>query len=251
MEIIGNIILGLSILTVLGYSLRIRQKAKNEQVSEKFMELQAFLMTISIILVFLYDISPFHLIWMIPTSFMIGLLSMTTPLKILWIFSSIYFAFWYIGITNSGRKYYLNGDFEKAIETFNEEIRKNPSSETFFYLGLAYGKIGQSDKEIIAYEEAIKLNPKKPELYFNVGNVYNSTGNKHKAIEALSEAIKLRPEYLKAHYTICKIYAEIGDNENMMKELNIVKQIDNSVAEDLEAIIRLAKEQTTTTANSC
>jgi len=238
MEIIGYIILGLSILTVLGYSLRIRQKAKNEQTTEKVMELQAFLMTISIVLVFLLHISPFHLIWMIPTSFVIGLLSMTTPLKILWIFSTLYFSFWYIGIANTGRKYYVNGEYEKAISVFNDEIRKNPSSETFFNLGLAYGKIGLYDKEIAAYEDAIKLSPKKPELHFNVGSAYSSVGNKQKAIEALNEAIRLRPDYLKAHYTICKIYSEMGDFENMEKEMEIVKKIDSNVAKDLAAIVK-------------
>ena len=212
MDIIGYIILGLSILITFSWCLRIRGKAKNEQATEKSMELQGFLMTVSVIFIPLLHLSSFHLLWMLPASFILGLLSINTPLRILWIFSSIYFSFWYIGISNLGRKYYVAGEYDKAIDAFKEEISKNPSSaEAHFNLGLAYGKTGQHDKEIAAYEEAVKLNPKRPELHFNLGTVHNDIGNKQQAISLLKEAIRLRPEYLKAHYTICKIYSEIGD----------------------------------------
>jgi tetratricopeptide (TPR) repeat protein len=241
MDIIGYIILGLSILITLGWCLQIREKAKNEQATEKSMELQGFLMTVSLILIPLLHLSPFHLLWMLPTSFIVGLLSITTPLRILWIFSSIYFAFWYIGISNLGRKYYVAGEYDKAIDAYKEQISKNPSSaEAHFNLGLTYGKLGQHDKEIAAYEEAVKLNPKRPELHFNLGTVYSDIGNNQQAIKVLNEAIRLRPEYLKAHYAICKIYSEIGDYDNAKKELEIVKKLDNSVADELTSFIKLA-----------
>jgi len=96
MDIIGYIILGLGILVTLGKCLQIRHKVKNEQAREKSMELQGFLMTVSIVLIPLFHLSPFHLLWMLPASFILGILSIATPLKILWIFSSIYFSLWYI-----------------------------------------------------------------------------------------------------------------------------------------------------------
>ena len=142
-KIIGYIILGLRILITIAWCLRIREKAKSDQATEKSMELQGFLMTISVILVPLLHLSPFHLLWMLPTSFVLGLLSMTTPLKILWIFSSIYFALWYIGIASEGRKNYVAGEYEQAIKLYEEEIIKKASAETYFNLGLAYGKTGQ------------------------------------------------------------------------------------------------------------
>lgn len=237
MNIISYIILALSILITLGWSLKIREKAKNEQATEKAMELQAFLMTASIVLIFLLHISPFHLLWMLPTSFFVGLLSMSTPLKFLWVFSSIYFSFWFIGISNLGRKYYIAGEYDKAVEAFKDEITKKPSSEAYFNLGLTYGKLGQCDKEIDAYEQAIKLNPKKPELYFNLGLVLKENGNKEKALNMLNEAIQLKPDYLKAHYCACKIYADIGNNDKAKKEFDEVKKLDSYSAEELEKII--------------
>jgi tetratricopeptide (TPR) repeat protein len=239
-NIISYVILGLSILFTLAWCLRIREKAKSEQATEKSMELQGFLMTASVVLVPLLHLSYFHLLWMIPASFVLGLLSMATPLKLLWIFSSMYFAFWYIGISNEGRKYYVAGEYDKAIAAFKEEIKKKPTSaELYFNLGLAYGKNGQQENEIDAYKRALKLNPIRPELHFNLGTVYNDTGNKEQAIGALNEAIRLRPEYLKAHYTLCKIYIETGDNENGRKELEIVKKLNGSIPEELASALRI------------
>lgn len=238
MTIIGYIILGLSILITLGWCFNVRHKAKYEQAREKGMELQGFLMTVSIVLVLVLPLSPFHLLWMLPASFILGLLSVATPLRILWIFSSIYFSFWYIGIGNAGRKFYVDGEYEKAVAAFKEEISKKPSSaEAYFNLALAYGKLGEPDNEITAYERAIKLMPNKPETHFNLGTAYVDKGNKQKAIEAFKQAISLRPDYLKAHYSICKTYAELGDKDNALKELEIVKKADSRSADELTSII--------------
>ncbi len=237
MNIIGYIILGISILFTLVWCFRVREKARNEQATEKGMELQGFLMTVSIILILLLHISPFHLLWMLPASFILGLLSITTPLKILWIFSSLYFSLWYIGISNEGRKHYVAGDYDKAIEAFKEEVKKNPTAEAYFNLGLAYGKTGQQEKEIAAYEQTIKLNPNVSSTYFNLRTAYNDIGQKQKAIAAFSDAIRLNPDYNKARYIVCKIYIELGERENAFREYGILQGKDKRISEELEPFI--------------
>lgn len=237
MNIVGYIILGLSILITIAWCLNIRAKTKREQSREKAMELSGFLMTVSIVLVLVLHMSLFHLLWMIPVSYFLGLMSVFTPLKILWIFSSIYFSFWYIGISNAGRKFYVDGEYEKAIEAYEAEALKKSTPELYFNLALAYGKTGQHKKEIWAYQQSIKLSPKMPQSFYNLGNAFIDFGDKQKAIESFKKAISLRPEYLKAHYTICKTYAEVGDKENAMKELEIIRKADSRSADELLLII--------------
>jgi tetratricopeptide (TPR) repeat protein len=200
------------------------------------MELQGFLMSVSLILIFFLNLSPFHLIWMLPVSFILGLLSALTPLRVLWIFSSIYFSLWYIGISNIGRKFYVDGEYEKAVIAIKEDINKKPTSDAYFNLALAYGKLGDDDNEIIAYQKSIDLKP-KPEAYFNVGKAYACKGNNDEAIIKFKLAIGLRPEYLKANYLISIAYSEIGDKENAVKALEIVRRIDSKIAHELESII--------------
>jgi tetratricopeptide (TPR) repeat protein len=238
MNIFCYIILGFCILLTLAWCIIIRDKVRKEQAREKTMELSGFLMTVSLVLIPLFHISPFHLLWMIPVSYFLGLFSALTPLKILWIFSSLYFSFWYIGISNVGRKFYLDGEYEKAIEAYEGELfKKHSSAELYFNLALAYGKVGQHKKEIWAYQQSIKLDPKMAQSYFNLGTAYIEFNDKQKAIDSFNEAIRLKPDYLKAHYFICKTYAEIGDKENALKELEIVRKSDSQSADELVSII--------------
>ena len=171
---------------------------------------------------------------MAPVSFILGLLSIGTPIRFLTIFSSLYFYFWYIGIGNVGRTYYVDGEYEKAINAFKEEIRNKPSSEAYFNLGLSYGKLGQIEKEIEAYKKAIELKPNIPSTHYNLGYAYNMSGDKNKAIDELKGAIRLRNNYLAAHYLICKIYSEIGHKENALSEYEIIKTLDSSAANEIE-----------------
>jgi len=78
-----------------------------------------------------------------------------------------------------------------------------------------------------------------PEFHYNLGTVHNELGNKQQALNLLKEAIRLRPDYLKAHYNICKIYSELGDKENTIKEFEIIKKLDGSVANELAPIIEI------------
>ena len=95
-------------------------------------------MNVSIILEMLLHLSPFHLLWMLTASFILGQLIMTTPLRIRSLFSTIYFSFWYIGMSNEGRKHYVAGVYDKAIDMFKEEIKKKSTTAVeYFSLGLA------------------------------------------------------------------------------------------------------------------
>jgi tetratricopeptide (TPR) repeat protein len=238
MDTVGYIIFGIGTLITVGWCLQIREKAKREQATEGSMEISGFLMTISLILIPLLHLSPFNLIWMIPISFFLGLLSTTTPIRFLHIFASIYFRLWYFGTSNLGLRYFLDEEYEKAIDTFKEEISKNPLSvEAHFNLALTYGKIGQQENEIATYEKAIKLDSKRPEFYFNLAIIYNTTDDKQKVITFLKETIRLKPNHLKAHYNLSITYFKTGNLENAVDEYKIVKKLDSGGAKELEELL--------------
>lgn len=234
--LIGYVILGLSILFTITYCFNIRSRAKKAQATEATLELQGFLMFISVVSVFVWNLSPFHLLWMMPASFVLGLLSASTPLKILWFLSSLYFAIWYVGINDKGRRFYLNGGYEKAKLSFEETAKRKPTDQAFFNLALTYAKLGQHDKEISNYYRAIELNPKRPELYFNLGIVLSEEDKTQQAIPILEKATALRPNYLKAHYSLCKLYFGNGDFEKAKQQFLFVKNADAMAAKDLEKL---------------
>lgn len=237
------VVLSLSILLTISWCYNIRQKAKNEQRTEKALELQGFLMSVAIVIVLLFKISIFHLLWMLPVSFILGLLSMNTPLKLLWAISTIYFLLWYIGIKNKGRKLYVDGEYKKAIEVLLDDVYKRPTAEKYFNLGLAYGKTGQTNREIGAYLDAIELNPNRPEVYLNLGTAYVDNNSPFMAIESYEKALELNPQYLKAQFFLCKVYAEMGDFDNANLELTKLKKLNSNAATQMEEIISKLKSK--------
>ena len=61
-----------------------------------------------------------------------------------------------------GRAYLITDDNAKAVTVLTvatQQIADDPTN--FYYLGVAYQKLNQSDKAIAAYESALKLNPKE------------------------------------------------------------------------------------------
>ena len=83
-----------------------------------------------------------------------------------------------------GYAYMLVGEFDKAIEDFNETIELNPKHPVAYVnRGLAYHLLGEFDKAIVDFSKAIELNPKDLIAYLSRGNSYKSNANSELAIE--------------------------------------------------------------------
>ena len=57
--------------------------------------------------------------------------------------------------------------------------------------GLAYHYLGQLDRAIEDYDEAIRLNPNLAETYYNRGRAYKEQGKKAEAIADFEKSIAL------------------------------------------------------------
>jgi len=243
MQIIGIILWVIAVLYAVGWGFIIRQKAKNEQATEHTFELHALLLAVSVIIIPVLSLSPFHLLWMLPASFVIGLVSMMFPLNLLWFPASLYGSLWYVGTMNPGRAFYLAGDYAKAIECYKEIVQLKPNSaEAHFNLGLAYGKIGDKENEKECYKESIRLKPNSAEAHCNLGFSYRDLGNNEKAIESFKEAIRIRPNYAKAHWNLGMAYVEVGDIANALKEYEVLQERDETYAAELYSAINAKNE---------
>jgi tetratricopeptide (TPR) repeat protein len=238
MQIIGIIIWVFGVLYALGWGLNIREKAKNEQATEHTFELHALLLAVSVIITPALSLSPFHLLWMLPASFVLGLASVIFPLNLLWLPASLYGSLWYIGTRDPGRAFYLAGNYTKAIEYYKETVRLRPNSaEARFYLGLAYDKAGDKEKAIESYKEVIKLEPSSWRAYCNLGLSYKDLGDYEKAIESFKEAIHIKPNYDRARRNLGMDYVEVGDSAKALKEYEVLRKSNETYAAELYSVI--------------
>ena len=209
MQIIGIILWVIGVLWAIAQGLNIRQKAKNEQAIERPFEVHALLLAVSVIIIPVLSLSPFHLLWMLPASFVFGVASMIFPLNLLWLPASLYGSLWYVGIRNPGRAFYLAGDYAKAIECYKETVRSKPhSAEAYFYLGLAYDK----------------------------------AGDKEKAIGSFKEAIRIKADYDRARGNLGMAYVEVGDIANALKEYEVLQKCNETYAAELYSAINAKNE---------
>jgi len=238
MQIIGTILWVIGVLCAIAWGFIIRQKAKNEQATEHTFELHALLLAVSVIIIPVLSLSPFHLLWMIPASFVLGLVSVIFPLNLLWLPASLYGSLWYVGTRNSGRAFYLAGDYAKAIECCEETVRLKPHSvEAHFYLGLAYDKAGGKEKAIESFKEVIRLKPTSWYAYCNLGLCYKDLDDYQKAIESFKEAIRIKPDYDRARGNLGMAYVEVGDIANALKEYEVLQKRSEPYATELYSAI--------------
>ena len=72
--------------------------------------------------------------------------------------------------------------------------------EIYYGRGLAYYKMGQYDKAISDYTEAIKLKPKHADIYYSRGLASYKMGQFEEAISDFTEAIKLKSIAADTHH---------------------------------------------------
>jgi len=66
------------------------------------------------------------------------------------------------------------------------------SGDDYFRLGLSLSKAGHWQEALVAYKEALRLNPNNPETYLNLGFVYYELGYDREAQNAFDKASRLQ-----------------------------------------------------------
>lgn len=116
-----------------------------------------------------------------------------------------------------GNLYYQNKEYEKAIKVLNEVTAKaDPHSKEFsealHSIAISYDLMGQSDKAIEAYENALKVAPEDVDLMFNMGRLYFMQENYEKAIESFQKVLEKDPDDFDSNLNIGNVYINIADS---------------------------------------
>lgn len=111
---------------------------------------------------------------------------------------------------NRGIAYRLKGDYDRAIQDYNQAIKLNGKfAMAYNNRGVAYDNKGEYDRAIQDYEQAIKLKP-SAEGHFNRGNAYLGKGQYDHAIDDYNQALKLKPDFAPAFDNRCWARAVVG-----------------------------------------
>ena len=122
---------------------------------------------------------------------------------------------------NRGTAYDDKGDYDRAIQDFNEAVRLDPNAESAYYgRGYAYKKKGDYDRAIQDFNEAIHLNPNFERAYYDRGNAYIDKGDFDRAIQEFNEAIRLNSKDANAYNNRGVAYHRKGDYDHAILDYN-------------------------------
>jgi tetratricopeptide (TPR) repeat protein len=106
-----------------------------------------------------------------------------------------------------GIAYSEQGDYDKAIESYQKAIERKPKwAEAYYLLGIVYFIQDDYDKTIESYQKAIERKPKWAEAYYSLGITYKNQGDYAEAIEAYHNAVKFKPNFAEAYRNLGSAY---------------------------------------------
>jgi tetratricopeptide (TPR) repeat protein len=95
------------------------------------------------------------------------------------------------------KDYNRNQEWQNRKTLWEATARTNPnSSRAYNNLGDVYAVEGNTEKAIQSFEKAIEINPHYAEAMYNLGNLYKNTGKEEKGQELIDEALKINPTML-------------------------------------------------------
>jgi len=86
--------------------------------------------------------------------------------------------------------------------------------------GYAYSKSGEYQKAIEAFNQASRIDPNDPRIYLQRANAYHRLGNSKRAIEDYNLAIRLDPENVYAYHNRGIVYVSLDQNDRAMEDFN-------------------------------
>ncbi|MFC1627278.1 tetratricopeptide repeat protein [Patescibacteria group bacterium] len=122
--------------------------------------------------------------------------------------------------------------FEQAVINYTKVVEITPHYEAYCNMGIALKNLGLLNEAIIAYQQAIKLKPKRAETYNNIANVYATAGDTDKAIKYYERAINIKSDYAIAYdnlIELCLSLKKIKQAKALQAEVNKIIRKKNMI----------------------
>jgi len=136
---------------------------------------------------------------------------------------------------NRGIGYRFKGDYDRAIQDYNQAIKLNPKfAGAYNNRGVALERKNEYDRAISDYDQAIKLKP-SAEAHFNRGNAQLGRSHYDRAIDDYNQAIKLKPDFAAAFDNRCWARAVVGILKPALADCNEALRLRPNNAATLES----------------
>ena len=130
---------------------------------------------------------------------------------------------------NLGTLYLLMERWDSAIDCFQKALAdllyKTPHY-AYNNMGWAYYRKGDYDRAIQSFQQAIRLSRSYAVAYANLARTRQAKGELDKAVEAYNQAVYYAPRDAGAHLELAKVLLKQGKMEEAKEELNLAVSAD-------------------------
>jgi tetratricopeptide (TPR) repeat protein len=132
-----------------------------------------------------------------------------------------------IAYNNRGNAYAAKGDYDRAIQDFDQSIELNRTyTKPINNRGVAYLKKSEYDVAIKAFDEAIKLKPDYGEAFANRAEAHLKKQQYDRAARDFDDAIRLNPDLKAVWSGRCWTRAILGSLQAALDDCNKALQQD-------------------------
>lgn len=118
------------------------------------------------------------------------------------------------------------GDYETAIGLFTAAAEHEQKPEVYNNLGRALYWSGRYNMALKAYRKAEAMGGRNAALLSNIGDVYRQVGQHDRAMDYYFDALDEQPDLARVHYELGNLYIKRGDYENAIFRINRSLELD-------------------------
>ena len=137
---------------------------------------------------------------------------------------------------NRGVAYRLKGEYDHALQDYEQAIRLNPdSADAYNNLGVIYRIKGDYDRAIAAYDEAIWLkNSDFPAAFYNRALAHTDKSEYDRALADFDVVMRFNAKNALALYARGLTLLKKGDGEAGKADIAAAKEINPNIAEQFD-----------------
>lgn len=124
----------------------------------------------------------------------------------------------------------------RGPEGLVSQLKAHPTTDNAVLLGSWYASHKQFDCAVLTFRQALKRDPKSPQLHYLAGLALVGDGHTEQAIPEIQESARLDPQVIKPHLLLATLYEDAGTQDAADQEWRQALSIDPKSEQALEGL---------------